>query len=190
MEDNMALSFYEYPKTKEEIEKLETAIIQELVPVLNISKNPLNKFKSTLKQLRKNCATMARKNSDFKGQKIEEPAINKSPSKVNVFSKTGVIFIDNITKSDAKSRNIRITVDNKFLFPAELLGHPKTYPLNFSTGPKEFIATYRIGSKDGKSRSGVLKLGDDVYNDLLKIKAGTNLKIGKAVEDIYKIEKT
>ena len=62
MENNMALAFYEYPKAKQEIENLETEIINELVPILNISKNPNNPFKETLQQLRKNCALIAAKN--------------------------------------------------------------------------------------------------------------------------------
>ena len=37
MENNLALSFYEYPRTKQEIEYLETKLIDELVPILNIS---------------------------------------------------------------------------------------------------------------------------------------------------------
>lgn len=67
MENNLALSFYEYPKTKQEIEDLETEIINEIVPILNISKNPKNQFKETLQQLRKNCALIAAK--DYKKSK-------------------------------------------------------------------------------------------------------------------------
>jgi len=62
MKNNLALSFFDYPKTKQEIEDLETEIIDELVPILNISKNPKNLFKNTLQQLRKECATNASNN--------------------------------------------------------------------------------------------------------------------------------
>lgn len=61
MENNLALSFYEYPRTKQEIENLEREIIEELVPILNISKNSKNAFKDTLQRLRKNCAQIAAK---------------------------------------------------------------------------------------------------------------------------------
>lgn len=61
MKNNLVLSFYEFPKSKKEIEDLETEIIDQLVPVLNISKNPKNPFKEVLQQLRKNCALMAAK---------------------------------------------------------------------------------------------------------------------------------
>ena len=189
MENNLALSFYEYPKTKQEIEDLETEIIKDLVPVLNISKNSNNAFKETLQQLRKNCAAIARNNSGDieQTQKIQNQKIIKTEKKMTSISST--IFIDNITNGDAKSRNIRITVDNKHLFPAEQLGNPMTYDLNFSLNNEEFVAKYRIGSKDGKSRSGVLKLGDKVYNEILKIKTGTNLKISKSGENKYSIER-
>lgn len=61
MKNNLALSFYEFPRSKKEIEDLETEIIDQLVPILNISKNPKNPFKDFLQQLRKNCALMAAK---------------------------------------------------------------------------------------------------------------------------------
>jgi hypothetical protein len=59
MEKNLALSFYEYPKTKNEIEELESEIIKKLVPILNISKNPKNPYKNILLNLRKTCANKA-----------------------------------------------------------------------------------------------------------------------------------
>ena len=62
MKNNLAISFYEFNKTKQEIEDLETKLILQVVPILNISKNPHNPFRNTLKNLRKNCALMAAKN--------------------------------------------------------------------------------------------------------------------------------
>ncbi len=59
MKNNLALSFYEYPRSKHEIEKLETELIRILSPKLNISKNHGNPFKDRLQQLRKKCAQMA-----------------------------------------------------------------------------------------------------------------------------------
>ena len=61
MKDNLALSFYEYPKSKYEIEELETGLIEYIIPILNISKNPENDFRITLKKLRKTCAIKAAK---------------------------------------------------------------------------------------------------------------------------------
>lgn len=79
MENNLALSFYEYPSTKQEIEDLETEIINELVPILNISKNSKNAFKNTLQRLRKNCALIAAKN--FKPSKIRNQPSSIVPQK-------------------------------------------------------------------------------------------------------------
>ncbi len=189
MEKNLALSFYEYPKSKQEIEYLETAIIDELVPILNISKNPKNEYCETLQQLRKNCAVMARNSSNYSVQieKTDSSIITKTNKTMT--SNSSNIRINNITDGDAKSKTIRITVDNKYLFPAEKIGNPSTYPLTFIFNDKSYIANYTIGSKDGKSRSGVLKLGDELYNNILKIKSGTNLKISKSIENKYFIEK-
>jgi len=61
MEKKLALSFYEYPKSKSEIENLETEIINKLVPILNISKNSANYFKNDLQILRTQCANIAHK---------------------------------------------------------------------------------------------------------------------------------
>lgn len=79
MENNLALSFYEYPRTNQEIEDLETKLIDELVPILNISKNSKNAFKDTLQRLRKNCALIAAK--DFNPIKISNQTSSITPQK-------------------------------------------------------------------------------------------------------------
>lgn len=82
MENNLALSFYEYPRTKQEIEDLETKLIDELVPILNISKNSKNSFKDILQSLRKNCALMAAK--DFNPIKISNRPSSITPQKTKI----------------------------------------------------------------------------------------------------------
>ena len=113
----------------------------------------------------------------------------KIKSKTLGSSTSEIIYIDNITKSDFGSRNIRIKVNNKHLFPAEKPGNLISYPLDFKVGEIDFIAKYKIGSKDGKSRSGILKLEDRIYQEILKIQVGTNLKISKSKENKYIIER-
>lgn len=191
MENNLALAFFEYPKSKREIEDLETAIIQELVPILNISKNSNNPFKADLQKLRKNCATIALRGADSTGTIIQKPKTQKMETnqKYSGAVSTGGIYISNITAKDAKSKKIRITVDNKHLFPQERRGESNTYDLDFVVGDSEFKASYTIGSKDGRSRSGVLKLGNYVYQEVLKIQEGTMLKISKINGGKYMISK-
>lgn len=79
MKNNLALSFYEYPKSKNEIEKLETFLIQKLIPILNIDKNPSNPFSKTLKKMRKESANLAFKDYKIveKNNLIEKVRINK-----------------------------------------------------------------------------------------------------------------
>jgi hypothetical protein len=191
MKNNLALSFFEYPKSKQELEDIETEIIDALVPILNISKNPKNTFKTTLQNLRKNCASSAMKNGDRLSIKTEKQESVKTEISRNfkASSFSGTIYIDNISESDAQVRRIRIKVANLHLFPTEQSGNPKSYFLTFKHNTSEFSAEYIIGSKDGKSRSGVLKLGDHIYLDILKIRAGTNLKITKLAENKYTIER-
>jgi len=99
------------------------------------------------------------------------------------------IEISNITEIDVKKKTIRITKEKKFIFPIEIIGYPKTYNLTFHLGNKSFISTYTIGSKDGKSRSGLLRLGSDNFENILKINIETSLKITKLSENNYQIEK-
>jgi hypothetical protein len=99
------------------------------------------------------------------------------------------ILIDNVTEKDVKARKVRITVGNKHLFPNEKLGKPATYSLTIKIDNQKYLASYTIGSKDGKARSGILKLGDDIYQKLLKISAGTNLKITVEDEGVYSIKR-
>ena len=72
MKNNFALSFYEYPESKKLIDKLETEIIKQLKPILNIDhKNPENPYKDQIKKIRKNCATIAIKNSGLLEKKYK-----------------------------------------------------------------------------------------------------------------------
>jgi hypothetical protein len=192
MRNNLALSFYDYPMSNDLIDKLETEIILELTPILNIDhKNHKNPYKDLIKQLRKKCAVIAIRNSEFNNpnEAINNTIKNKVQATKYGIPVSGTIYIDNITESDFKSRNIRIKVENKYLFPVEKSVNPTSYALNFKAGNIDFIAKYSIGSKDGKSRSGILKLGDSIYLDTLKIKVGINLKISKSKDNKYIIEK-
>lgn len=100
------------------------------------------------------------------------------------------VLITNITAKDAKAKKIRITVDNKPIFPSERIGHPQTYHLTFSLNDEVFEnITYTIGSRDMKSRSGILKLVDELYIHRLKIREGTTLIISKIGLHHYKIDR-
>lgn len=59
MQSNLALSFYEYPKSRTEIVNLETKLIHKLIPILNIDKNPNNPYGKYLANQRKKCARLA-----------------------------------------------------------------------------------------------------------------------------------
>ncbi len=60
MKDNLALSFYAYEQPPSEIDVLETGLIAEAKPLLNIdSKNPDNPYARIIKAARKACADEA-----------------------------------------------------------------------------------------------------------------------------------
>lgn len=203
MKSNLGLSFYEFDEKKENIslDELETKIIKELVPVLNIDyKNPDNRYKSQILGIRAGQAAIASK--QYKSMKLEEGNKNihqkneidllntdKSSFDSRSLARTGTIIINNITNSDVSKRQIRILAEDKRIFPQEKRGMTMKYDLKFIVGGNEFIAEYKIGSKDGKSRSGILKLGDDIYNYILRIREGTKLRISKINEQNYSINK-
>lgn len=54
MQENLGLSFYPFPYSKKDIDDLETKLINELKPILNIDrKNPTNPYGSLIRSLRK-----------------------------------------------------------------------------------------------------------------------------------------
>lgn len=60
MMQNIAMTYYEFDGEKDELDSLETNIIQSLIPPLNIDhKNPENPYATDIKRLRKNCASIA-----------------------------------------------------------------------------------------------------------------------------------
>ena len=106
------------------------------------------------------------------------------------FSSGGIPFIiDNIKEKDFKKGNIRILVENKSYFPREVRGEPKTYPLRIYFRDKEYNASYTIGSKDRKSRSGILKIDSDLYMNELVIRSGSIIKMTHLGHDKYTIVK-
>jgi len=103
---------------------------------------------------------------------------------------TGIPFIiDNITEKDIKQKIIRILVENKSHFPRELRGEPKTYHLKIFFRNNEYEANYTIGSKDCKSRSGILKIDSNLYMNELKIRVGLAIRMTYLANNKYMIEK-
>mgnify|MGYP000883431072 CR=1 FL=1 len=84
-------------------------------------------------------------------------------------------IVDNITDSDIKYRYIRILKGNKKYFPKEVIGQPESYDIQILYGDKVFSATYIIGSKDHKSRSGRIVFDKATLDDLA-IRSGDRLK--------------
>lgn len=75
MQNNLGLSFYAYPASTIEIDRLETELIQELQPVLNIAKNPANPFAWILKEERRATGSEAFKvDTNIKAVVIQKPS--------------------------------------------------------------------------------------------------------------------
>jgi hypothetical protein len=190
MKNNLALSFFEFLGDVNSLDELETQLIRKLNPILNIDhKSTENLFKSQIKGLRKTCALLANNDTEAKPIKIGDSNFVDISKPIQRSLKSDSITISNVTMRDSDKKIIRITKDNKHLFPTEKSGIPMTYELNFKVNNEFFIASYIIGSQDGKSRSGVLKLNAKIYKEILKITKGTNLKISKTDDNVYTIQK-
>lgn len=68
------------------------------------------------------------------------------------------ITIANITRKDFQGKQIRILSAQKALFPEERRGFPQTYEVQVMWKGNPYGCAYHIGSKDGRSRSGILRL--------------------------------
>lgn len=97
-------------------------------------------------------------------------------------------LVDNITENDVNSNQLRITVDNKHLFPAERIGQPMVYNLSLVFNGSRYNCMYRIGSNDGKSRSGVLKLGSGLASQM-HLHANNTVTIESLSGGLYEIKK-
>lgn len=71
-----------------------------------------------------------------------------------------------IRDSDVKYRHFRILKDNKKFFPQEEIGQYESYSIEIIYHNNVIPATYVIGSKDGKSRSGKIRFDRSVYDNL------------------------
>ncbi len=92
MQQNLALSFFEFHRPKEEIDHLETEVIRRLTPILNISNNLGNPFRINIQALRNRCASMAfGKKTTFATTSpiINFETISPSTSKFNPMATSG-----------------------------------------------------------------------------------------------------
>ena len=65
MVQSLSLSFYEYPKSPQAIDLLETELIKIAKPIFNLSKNPNNPIGDYLRSQRKSCGELAYSQSTY-----------------------------------------------------------------------------------------------------------------------------
>ena len=95
-------------------------------------------------------------------------------------------IIDNITESDVRSKILRILVANQPYFPRTGNGNDTEYNINVIINGKIYVVKYWARIR----RSGILRLGAEIYNDILKIEPGDKLNV-KVIEEnkLYEIKK-
>lgn len=104
----------------------------------------------------------------------------------NKSTTANTICINTITERDAEKKMLRILKGNKHIFPAEQKGNPMVYEVVIKMKNISMEGTYKIGSLDGKSRSGILKFDSEIY-DFLNIQKGAEVILEREKELNYKI---
>lgn len=99
------------------------------------------------------------------------------------------ITINNVSQNDADKYQVRIVMAHKYLFPSEKPGEPQVFTLHVRIGKQDYEVDYKIGSQDGKERSGILRLGSQLFRDVLKLNKNSKLKISKSNEGVYFLKK-
>lgn len=172
MKKNLSLSFFEYPATKQEIEDLETALINELVPILNISKNSNNPFKNELQQLRQNCAIIAAKEFKKRYHKqdldIKSNLINK---KFNIMKTSGK-YIDLWTNQRQSIKNKLENISTKQLIQLnqedfQKVGNRASYSFNLEYH-NGVVVNNIDGSAVARDLVSVLEASNEIKN-ILKV---------------------
>lgn len=118
----------------------------------------------------------------------DKPMVTKNYNPLIQATMSKSIIANNITESDISSNQLRITIANKHLFPSEKVGQPQVYNIKLVYNGNDFSCTYRIGSKDGKSRSGVLKLGSGLVSSM-RLRSTDLITISVLAAGKYEIRK-
>ena len=79
MSENLALSYFDYPESKEDILELEKQLIERLVPILNLDKNPQNPFREMLSKRRSECGEIAQRSATTFVRQAQTPVSKKIP---------------------------------------------------------------------------------------------------------------
>ena len=167
MQNNLALSFYEYPESKSKIKTLETTLIQKLIPLLNIDKNPSNPHLNLLKQIRKESAQLA-----FKGFKISEKNISPKIEEVikmstgseNKYTILWQGYINKINSSLLQSDKPQLIQLDSKLFSQ--VGNRKSYAFNLEY--KNGIVNNNIGGSAVARDLDKIISKSQVIKDILK----------------------
>ena len=97
------------------------------------------------------------------------------------------ITITNITRKDFQAKQIRILASQKEVFPDEQRGNPQIYDVTVTWDGHSYPCSYRIGSKDGKMRSGILRLQNGLA-EAMGDWVGETLELERTRTTHYKIK--
>jgi len=189
MKKNISMSFYEYNGSKEDLDELETLIINKLIPPLNISKNSRNPFKSDLQILRRNAANIAHATSEKQAIKDNPVRVIKNKQGLNTGSKkmgkyskyweSQLPSILQVLNGNSQNQQLKLS-KNDF----DQLGNRKQYSFNIQfTGVK--VTNNISGSAVARDLVQIMK--DD--SETRKLLMGGNYKVNMDKEFILHIQR-
>ena len=101
MVNNLSIAFFDFQGSKEDLDQLESEIINLVVPILNIDyKNQKNPYAKKIKSLRKMCAQSAQDSPSKMDKDKETGKIVSNDFDAENGVKTNFITVDNITEKD------------------------------------------------------------------------------------------
>lgn len=188
MINNLALAFYEYSGSRKEIKYLEAELINTLVPVLNISKNPKSSFRKFLQQLRKECAKIALSNNRYIKIKTTEKKKKNKSKNTNIMATSGKYInlwtrqresIKEILRNSHLNKSLKLNAED---FKA--VGQRKSYSFNleFENGK---VNNNIGGSAVARDLAQVLESSNEIKNIL----GEGHFKINMNKEFCLKVEK-
>ncbi len=184
MQNNLGLSFFEYDWPKDEIDALETKLIANLIPILNIDKkNPDNPYLLNIKALRKRCCDIAYSQTN----KVIASEANKATLSHDMDLKSNSIVISNIHKYE----DIWQTLSGQIFKMVEANGN---ITLNIGAEPFEKVGNRKSYSFRLEYINGVVSNnigGSAVARDLARILDRNNefYSIFKGKKVVFKLNK-
>lgn len=188
MASNLSLSFFEYPKSPDEIRNLELKLLDKLYPVLNIESNSANPFLREVKSARAKCKRLAEQKRGKVNPAVStivsksvEPKRTSGSGGVHKYEAIWKKVIPMIKECLTSGKDFSIMQLSKSQFDAA--GNRKSYSFNI-----QYQNGKLMNCLDGSAVARDLDrmiIGNAEYKLLLK---GKSVKLAMGKDFVFKVE--